>query len=101
VEFVHDFPMANSSKRKRRLTDAYVFPGFRPQPTVRGVFGDPRACVITLVRRSKKQSAAVVAVFTADGTTGARARRAICPAATGACTWSSKSGAFSARAAAK
>ena len=31
--------MANSAKRQRRLWDAYAFPGFRPQPTVRGVFG--------------------------------------------------------------
>ena len=47
--------MATSSKRKRRLWDAYAFPRFRPQPTVRGVFGDPKARVITLVRRSKKR----------------------------------------------
>ncbi len=92
--------MANPSKRKRRLTDAYVFPGFRPQPTVRGVFGDPKACVITLVRRSKKQSVAAAAAFSPGGTTGVPARHAICPAATGACTWSWRSGAFSARAAA-
>jgi hypothetical protein len=38
--------MATSSKRQRRLWDAYHFPGFRPQLTVRGVFGDPRARVI-------------------------------------------------------
>jgi len=38
--------MANSAKRQRRLWDAYAFPGFRPQSTVRGVFGDPKARVI-------------------------------------------------------
>jgi len=32
--------MATSTKRKRRLWDAYAFPMFRPQPTVRGVFGE-------------------------------------------------------------
>ena len=101
LEFVHDFPMANSSKRKRRLTDAYAFPGFRPQPMVRGVFGDPKACVIDLVRRSKKHSVAVAAEFKADGTTDVRARRAICPAATGGFTWSSRSGVSCARVAAK
>src|SRR5918992_5521190 len=47
--------MARSTKRKRRLWDAYAFPGFRPLPTVRGVFGDPKARVITLRRRSKKR----------------------------------------------
>ena len=51
--------MANSAKRQRRLWDAYAFPGVRPQPTVRGIFGDLKARVITLVRRSKKRSAAV------------------------------------------
>ena len=45
--------MATSTKRMRRLWDAYAFPGFRPQPTVRGVFGDPKARVIILERRSK------------------------------------------------
>lgn len=46
--------MATSAKRVRRLTDANALPGLSPQPRVRGVFGDPRACVITLVRRSRK-----------------------------------------------
>ena len=67
--------MANSAKRQRRLWDAYAFPGFRPQPTVRGVFGDPKARVITLVRRSKKRPAAAVVECTWAGTTGARAVR--------------------------
>jgi hypothetical protein len=48
--------MANSANRRRRLWDAYAFPGFRPLPTVRGVFGDPKARVITLKRRSKKRA---------------------------------------------
>lgn len=47
--------MATRLKRPRRLVDAYAFAGFRPLPTVRGVFGDPKARVITLVRRSKKR----------------------------------------------
>src|SRR5439155_18268128 len=38
----------------RRLWDAYRFPGFRPAPTVIGIFGDPKARVLPLVRRSKK-----------------------------------------------
>ena len=49
----HHVRMPNSAKRARRLWDAYVFPGFRPHPTVRGIFGDPQARMITLVRRSK------------------------------------------------
>ena len=45
--------MAKSVKR-RRLADAYTFPGFRPLQRVQGMFGDPRARLITLVRRGKK-----------------------------------------------
>src|SRR5437868_4641682 len=45
--------MANSAKRPRRLQDAYAFPGFRPHRIVHGVFGDPKARVIVLVRRSR------------------------------------------------
>ena len=40
--------MATSTKRVRRLWDMYAFPSFRPRPTVRGVFSDPKARVITL-----------------------------------------------------
>jgi hypothetical protein len=75
--------MAFLSRQKRRLTEAYAFSGFRPQPTVRGVFGDPKACVIDLVRRSKKRPAAAAAVSTAAGTIGVRAEHEICRAVTG------------------
>jgi len=44
-------------RKHKRLFDAYRFAGFRPQEEVRGIFGDPMACVITLLRHSKKQSA--------------------------------------------
>ena len=44
--------MAQTAKRKRRLWDTYAFPGFRPRPTVHGIFGDPKARVITLNRRT-------------------------------------------------
>ena len=46
--------MATSHKRKR-LHDAYRFPGFRPLEKTRGVFGDPKARVVMLVRCSKKE----------------------------------------------
>src|SRR5208337_2786144 len=45
--------MTRAAKRPRRLWDAYCFPGFRPEPTVCGIFGDPKARVIRLNRRSK------------------------------------------------
>ena len=82
--------MANFPKRKQRLTDAYAFPGFRPQPNVRGIFGDSNALIIDLVRRSKKACVVAAAGFRAAGTTGAHDVRATCPAVVDACTWSSK-----------
>src|SRR2546429_699103 len=42
--------MAGRAKRRRRLWDAYCFPGFRPQPTVCGDFGDPIARVVRRCR---------------------------------------------------
>ena len=43
------------------LQDLYRFPGFVPRATVRGIFGDPLAVVITLQRRRKKRSVAFAA----------------------------------------
>ena len=42
--------MARASKRLRRLWDTYSFAGFRAQPTVRGIFSDPKARIIRLKR---------------------------------------------------
>src|SRR5664280_3106090 len=74
--------MANLSKRQRRLWDTYTFPGFRPQPTVRGVFGDPKARLIMLARRAKKRPAGAAGGFIWVGTTGVYGGFAICRAAT-------------------
>jgi hypothetical protein len=46
---------------RRRLVDLYRFPGFRPRASVRGVFGDPQARVVSLERRGKKLCAAFAA----------------------------------------
>ena len=48
-------------KKIKRLLDEYGYPGFKPEATVSGVFGDPHARVITLVRRQKKQNVALAA----------------------------------------
>lgn len=45
------------TSKKRRLRDAYRLPGFHPVDDLRGVFGDPYARVVRLVRRSKKRRA--------------------------------------------
>ena len=73
--------MSTSTKRKG-LLDAYRFPGCRPQARLRGVFGDPKARVITLTRRSKKRFAVCAPPFTGVSTTAPGGRFAICRAAT-------------------
>lgn len=54
-------------KSMRRLT--LLSPGFRPNPTGRGIFGDPGARVINLVRQEKKRLAVAVARSRSGGTT--------------------------------
>jgi len=93
--------MATSSSRQRRLLDAYRFPGFCPQAVVKGVFGDPKARVVTLVRRGKKLSAAAAAGSSRAGTTAKSDGYATFPAATNAFGWTSKSAASPAGAAAR
>jgi hypothetical protein len=75
---------------KRKLGDAYRFARFRPDLTVRGIFGDPKARVITLIRRSKKQSAVAVGKCSRGGMTGAYGESEIFPVATCGFIWRSK-----------
>lgn len=81
--------MAISPKRKR-LLDAYQFPFFRPLEKIRGIFGDSKARIITLVRRSKKLSATPVAELTRSGTTRGCGEFATSPVATHASIWRSR-----------
>jgi transposase len=46
-------------RRRRHLRDSYRFAGFLPSRWIKGVFGDRRARVVTLARRSKKRLAHV------------------------------------------
>jgi hypothetical protein len=86
------------ARKFRRLADAYTFPGFRPLARVVGMFGDPRARLVTLVRRGKKRSAGAAARFIAVGTIAGAAAHGICPAAATASSWTWKSGASTASA---
>src|SRR5512140_1384007 len=95
-----DSAMATAPKRKR-LLDAYRFAGFEPRDDIRGIFGDPLARVIPLVRRSKKQSARNAGGCIRAGTTERCERRATCRAPTPGFTWSSRYGASAVRATAK
>jgi hypothetical protein len=71
----------------KRLRDLYRFPGFVPRLGVHGVFGDPHAVVIALVRRRKKRSAAPADKRAQRATTSAPVRPATSPAATSASIW--------------
>ena len=79
--------------KRRRLTDGYTFPGVRALTTVRGVFGDPRVRVVTLIRRTKKRFAALAVVQTAAGMIAEPGAFAISPAATRASISKWRSGA--------
>ncbi len=72
----------------RHLWDTYRFPDFRPSPTIRGIFGAPKARVVRLQRRGKKRHAASVDTSIAPGTTGGYAEYATCPAGTHGSIWS-------------
>ena len=93
--------MAAPAKRKRRLWDAYAFPGFRPEGTVRGNFGDPKARILRLRRRSKKRCAVVVDACIGVGTIAGSDVCAICRALIRGSIWNSTCDAFAAGTAAK
>jgi hypothetical protein len=76
-----------------QLRDLYSFPGFAPAATIRGVFGDPYAVVITLRRRRKKLAAASAAPVIAPSTTSPRERSATSIVAAGGSIWMSPSAA--------
>jgi len=75
------------SRRLRRLWDTYRFDGFRPDRAVVGIFGDPKARIIRLHRRSKKRAAAGVAGRRAVGTTARTIASAISLAAIRESIW--------------
>ncbi len=45
-------------RKRRRLQDAYRFPGFQPLATAHGVFGDPQVRIVLLVRRPYRHGSA-------------------------------------------
>ncbi len=72
----------SSSNKPKGLLDAYRFAGFRARARLSGVFGDPKARVITLVRRSKKHFAVIVDKPTGAFTTVPAGGFEICRAGT-------------------
>jgi len=43
--------------KEKRLSDSYRFKGYEPGENLTGIFGDPKARIIHLRRREKKQYA--------------------------------------------
>ncbi len=86
-ETCHDERMG----KLKRLQDVYRFPGFVPLAEVRGIFGDPRAVVITLRRRRKKRAVVCAGASTAPSTTSDRGVSATSPVATDGSTSTSRS----------
>jgi len=66
-------------RKPKRLWDLYHFPGFSTEHTLSGIFGDPRARVIGLIRREKKLFVAPVAAFIIPTTIGKLAEFTTCP----------------------
>jgi hypothetical protein len=74
----------------RRLADAYRFPGFHPEAIVRGLFGDPKARLVSLRRCRKKRSVELAADLIEPSTTARSAVSAIFRAAIPASSWMSR-----------
>jgi hypothetical protein len=78
--------------KHRRLWDIYRFPRFHPSNTVLGIFGDPKARVIRLIRRGKKQFVEPAALSIIPSTTGRFAGYETSPAGICASIWRWKFG---------
>jgi hypothetical protein len=88
----------STSRPYRRLADAYTFAGFRPLARLQGMFGDPHARLVTLVRQGKKPCAAVAELSSVAGTTADTVARETCHAVAIAFTWISRCGVWTAAA---
>jgi hypothetical protein len=88
-------------RKHLRLSDTYRFPCFKPKQTITGIFGDPYARVVKLIRQGKKLFAASAGHLAGLFMTGRPKGFATFPAATPASTWNWRYGASSAGGAAR
>jgi hypothetical protein len=79
-------------KTGRSLRELFSFPGFVAAATLKGVFGDPKARIVSLRRRKKRPFARIAAIAAAAATTSACAEPETCVWPVGACTLSSSVG---------
>jgi hypothetical protein len=73
--------------KKRRLLDEYQFPGFRARSKILGIFGDPKARVISFKRSQKKRHAVTAALCITVITTRQCDGYGICPVGMLGSTW--------------
>jgi hypothetical protein len=85
-------------KHIQTLSALFSFPGFRARSRLQGVFGDPHARLVALVRRKKLPCAPAVERGTAHSTTARHAGCGIRMPPAGGSTWRLSSGGWPARA---
>ena len=64
-------------KQTKTLSALFSFPGFRARSRLQGIFGDPHARLITVVRRKKRRPVRAVVPATGPSTTARRAASGI------------------------
>jgi len=84
-------------KRIQTLAALFSFPGFRARSRLHGIFGDPHARLVILIRRKKLLCAPAVGHGTAPSTTAPHAGCGIPMRRAGGSTWRLSSGGWPAR----
>ncbi len=85
-------------KQTQTRSALFSFPGFRARSRLQGIFGDPHARLVGLVRRKKRLCAPVVGCGTAPSTTAQHAECETPMSLAGASTWRLSKGGWLARA---
>ena len=85
-------------KHIQTLSALFSVPGFCARSRLHGIFGDPHARLVTLVRRKKLPCAPAVGRGTVPSTTARRAECGIRMPRGGASTWHLSSGGWPVRA---
>lgn len=84
-------------KRVQTLSALFSVPGFRARSRLQGIFGDPRARLVTLVRRKKPRCAPAVERGTGPSTTARCAECGIPMRRAGVSIWRLSNGEWRAR----
>jgi hypothetical protein len=79
-------------KQTQTLSALFSFPGFRARSRLHGIFGDPHARLVTLVRRKKPPCARTAGRGTGPFTTAGHAECGIPMPQAGASSWHMSNG---------